>query len=217
MYSGKPATISTYVADRFGNYNILTGTTINFYTEAGAIDRQGILNSAGTASVLFRTQAPLPADVQRTQTTDPDFSDFAAYYTQNEPYHAAYNPRDGWVTVLATTMGEEAFLDENGDGMFTSSYSTTACPPGYTCECADASTGAYMGFVTAGTCPGGQMRSEGFVDLGEPFIDVNDNGKRDDGSVAGYPFEQFIDANGNGFYDPPNGRWDGRGVRLPVA
>ncbi|HEY3352565.1 MAG TPA: hypothetical protein VGQ83_04905 [Polyangia bacterium] len=40
-----------------------------------------------------------------------------------------------------------------------------------------------------------------FDDLGEPFVDMNDNGERD-------PDEEFIDLNGNGQWDGPNGKWD---------
>ena len=34
--------VSAYLADRFGNYNVLDATSVSFYTEAGAIDAQGI-------------------------------------------------------------------------------------------------------------------------------------------------------------------------------
>jgi hypothetical protein len=133
--------------------------------------------------------------------------------------------------VLATTMGEEAFLDDNGDGLLTRSASISACPPGYTCECDNNGTvGTYAGCITSqpnsssncqnvttcGAVPAfgaGSKRSEGFIDLGEPFYDKNDNGTRDNGSVAGAPFEEFIDANTNGVYDPPNGVWDGPGCK----
>jgi hypothetical protein len=40
-------------------------------------------------------------------------------------------------------------------------------------------------------------------DLAEPFVDANDNRTYDNG------IEMFIDANQNGVWDPPNGRWDG--------
>lgn len=234
-FSGLDATISAYIADRFGNYNILTGTALSFYTEGGAIDTQGITDSAGFTSVVFRTQIPNPLDVKNTTTGDLDNADFSPYFVGNEPWYPSgtlnANPRDGWVTVLATTLGEEAFLDENGNGMFTRSYAVSNCPPGYTCECDGGTPNAYVGCVTsqqngaaisASICAnattscftafgGGptSKRSEGFLDQGEPFYDKNDNGKRDDGSVSGYPFEEFIDGNGNFSYDGPNGIWDG--------
>ena len=223
--SGLEATISTYIGDRFGNYNILTGTAINFYTEAGAIDTQGITDSTGKSSVILRTQAPNPVDVSNAIAGDSvskrNFAGLAEpwYPGGNNIYNN--NPRDGWVTVLATTMGEEAFLDENGDGLFTRSFSTSACPAGYTCECDNnGAANTYAGHVTgpaacAPTFGASSKRSEGFIDMGEPFYDKNDNGVRDDGSVPGAPFEEFIDANSNGVYDGPNGVWDGPGCQSP--
>lgn len=40
------------------------------------------------------------------------------------------------------------------------------------------------------------------LEAGEPFLDLNGNGKRDDGT-NGTPVEPFIDLNGNGVYDAP--------------
>lgn len=147
VWSNRQATISAFIADRFGNYNILTGTSVSFYTEAGAIDRSNVTDATGATSVILRTQAPNPVDV---------------------PPIGSSNQADGWVTVLATVQGEEAFNDSNGNGV----YET----------------------------------SESFTDLGEPFIDKDDDGVRDTS-----PFEEYIDANGNGVYDAPNGVWDGPG------
>ncbi len=42
---------------------------------------------------------------------------------------------------------------------------------------------------------------EPFVDLGEPYVDANDNGKWD-------PGEWWLDVNGDGQYTGPNGKWD---------
>ena len=217
LYSDRQATITAYIADRFGNYNILQGTTINFYAEAGAIDRVGTTDATGKSSVVFRTQSPLPLDVTPAVAGDP--VSVLYYNSKAEPYTGTtHNPRDGWVTVLATAMGEEAFLDENGNGLFTRSYGTSPCPSGYTCECDGGTANGYAGYIVGdgiATCssggkdyngnsstPGGS-RSEGFIDLGEPFIDANDDG------VWSGPTELFIDANGNGVYDGPNGMWDG--------
>jgi len=60
------------------------------------------------------------------------------------------------------------------------------------------------------------------LDLGEPFIDRNDNGVWDGpgctetGCIPTQaPAEFFVDANANGTYDPPNGMWDGPGCAQP--
>lgn len=202
---------STYMADRFGNYNILTGTSTSFYTEGGAIDRQGTAGSTGKTTVTLRTQNPMPVDVARALAGDALSN--AYFGGANEPWYTSgsltYNPRDGWVDVLAVTQGEEKFFDENVDGLFTRSYSTAICPYGATCECDGGVTNGYSTYVSGGAACAVGKRSEGFVDLGEPFYDVNDDRVRDDGLTSGKPFELYIDANLNGLFNTPNGMWDG--------
>lgn len=89
--------ITAYIADRFGNFNILKGTSVSFYTEAGAIDRGGVTNGDGLTSVVLRTQAPAPFQVA--------------------PF-VPPNPSNGHLTVLATVIGEEGFTDANGNGLY---------------------------------------------------------------------------------------------------
>lgn len=213
VVSGETTIISAYLADRFGNYNVLKGTSVSFYTEAGAIDRQGSTDSTGLATVIFRTQVPNPSAVAATPAETNAIATLNGNYGLAIP--ASNHPRNGWVTLLATVQGEESFLDENANGLFDNSYSITPCPAGYTCECT--SSPPIKATDAVRTCVGN--RSEAFIDIGEPFIDVNDDGCRNDGNIkycnGGVPvantdpFELFIDANNNSGYDFPNGIWDG--------
>ena len=73
------------ISTRFGNFNVLAGTSIPFYTEAGAIDRSSVTGATGSTSVTFRTQNPLPrlftvvdGYILRKPPTD-----FALYYLMN--------------------------------------------------------------------------------------------------------------------------------------
>ena len=166
---GLEATETAFIADRFGNFDLLTGTSVSFYTEAGAIGRSGTTDATGVTTSTIRTQAPAPVDV-------PHLASEPSYTSGGR----TFNPRDGWLTVLATVQGEEAFNDANGDGNY--------------------------------------EIGETFTDLGEPFIDKNDDGCRNSGTdkncngvitASTEPFEEYIDANGNGKYDGPNGVWDG--------
>lgn len=206
-YYNRQTTLSVFLADRFGNYNVLEGTSVSFYTEGGAVDNSNTVDETGVTSVTLRSQEPMPEDVTRASAAGTISN---AYFSgANEPYYTSgsvtYNPRDGWVTVLSTVQGEEAFADDNGNGLFDASYNTTACPVGYTCQC----SGGNSSVTGPSSCANGSTRSEGFIDLGEPFYDKNDDGARNDGSVSGSPFEEYIDANGNGQYDGANGVWDG--------
>ena len=86
-----------------------------------------------------------------------------------------HNPRDGLVTIIVKVRGEEGFVD-----------GSNGCPR----------DGVYN---APGSVPG--CGGEYFIDIGEPFVDYNDNGIRD-------PGEPYDDINGNGVWDGPNGVWD---------
>jgi len=161
-YVNLKATLSTFLADRFGNFNVLQGTSISFYSEAGAVDRSNITDATGTTSVTFRTQDPIPLNPVSTQL-DPALFPPATWTALS----GTGNPLDGIGTVIAVTRGEECFIDNNGNGVYDVGVDTF--PPA--------------------------------CDLGEPYIDSNNNGQHDAG-------EFFVDANHNGVYDGPNSTWD---------
>lgn len=215
VWSNKTADISAYIADRFGNYNVLKGTTVSFYTEAGAINTSNLTDDTGITTVSFRSQLPTPVRVIPTAWETALINYLNTTYSLAIPTDGSYNPRNGWLTILATVQGEEAFLDENANGIFDRSVSTSPCMTGYSCECDNGTS-----VTGSATCSGGSKRSEPFKDLGEPFIDKDDDGCRNDGAnknCAGVvasntdPFEEYIDINGNSQYDAPNGVWDGPG------
>ena len=85
------------VADRFTNSTILAGTTVSFYTEAGAIGSSTVLDKTGSGTVILRSQNPRP---------------------QDQPPLGSPNPTDGLSTVIAVLRGEEAFTDVNGNGVY---------------------------------------------------------------------------------------------------
>ena len=116
---------SLRLVDRFNN-PVGTGTTVNFKAEAGSIpaslatklyDPQGSNADEGTASVTFSTQGVFPP-----QATDPIAADPAQYPNPRpaEPSRQdgliLRNPRDGLVTLIAYTRGEEFFDDTNNNG-----------------------------------------------------------------------------------------------------
>lgn len=173
-FVNRNATITAFLADRFGNFNVLTGTSVSFYDEAGAIDAAKVTDATGIATSTYRTQNPDPANVGCEAWETTLITNLNATYaglalpacSQNTPH-----PRNGWASILVSVKGEESFSDSNANGIY------------------DA--------------------GEPFTDtLQEAFIDVNDDGVRDDGSVAGKPFELFIDDNGDGLYYGANGVWD---------
>jgi hypothetical protein len=85
-------------ADRFTNATILAGTTVSFYTEAGAVGASTTLDATGAGTVVLRTQNPRPIDMP--------------------PTVGLGDPADGLSRLLAVMRGEEAFIDVNGNGVY---------------------------------------------------------------------------------------------------
>ncbi|MDO8341603.1 MAG: hypothetical protein Q7T48_00225 [Cellvibrio sp.] len=106
-------------------------------------------------------------------------------------------PSNGRVTILATTVGNESFKDVNGDGLYT------------------ANTDIFNSFNNGGNCnpnvplstaeatPGGN--DEPCDDLGEAYLDENENGEFDTGAGA----EDYVDFNMNGSRNIENGIYNG--------
>jgi hypothetical protein len=54
------STIDVRLGDRFGNFNILEGTSVSFHTDYGAVDTSNVTDDTGTATAVWRSQAPYP-------------------------------------------------------------------------------------------------------------------------------------------------------------
>lgn len=94
------------MADIFGSYNILQGTSASFFTEAGAVDAaNATAGPDGVARVTLRTQNPPPDLVNSS---------------------AGRHPENGRVTIMCETGGEEHFEDNNSNGIFDTGDTFTA-------------------------------------------------------------------------------------------
>ena len=182
-------TTTAFIADRFGNYNVLDGLAVSFSSEMGlAVDSTMVsANGVGAATVGIRTHQ-MPEDV------DPDEDELDLLDALNADYFDGdqglspisvenfNNPRDGLVKVLAYTKGEEHFVDKNANGLYD-----------------------------------GVDSRDIFVDTpDDPFCDFNDSGWHTDDpediltALIGLPdeYELYIDADNNGVYDAGNDLWD---------
>lgn len=108
-------------------------------------------------------------------------------------------PHNGRVTILATTIGNESFVDKDGDGLYTkgkdvfNTHNTGGnCDPNVPVSTASAESNA----------------DEPCDDLGEPYLDKNENGIHDDD-------EEISDFNENGKYDTENGMYNGILCKTP--
>jgi len=111
------STITTYIADRFGNYNILEGTSVSFATDAGAIDASNVTDALGVTTSVYRTQAPGSTDVAPA-AGEPSYLDGTR----------TRNPRDGYISIVVSTTGEEHFVDANANGLYDSGETFTDLP-----------------------------------------------------------------------------------------
>ena len=205
---GITSELTTLMADQFGNFNVLEGTSVSFIIEAGSINRSSTLAAEGNTTVTIRTQAPPPIDRGTGTDMSTPFSS-----PETTPCDVAAgtgcNVEDGFVTIVALAKGQECFNDKNGDGLFTEAS-------GDQDEAQDE-----FDVITRRTC-----------DIGEPFINANDSvlvagdtfqsivngvltlvtvvaGDANVGKPKFDPNEDFIDVNQNGIWDGPNGEWDG--------
>ena len=187
-YNNKIAYITVALADRFGNYNVLKGTTVSFVAESGlAVDTSEItLKENGLATVSVRTQHPI--DLKAPEDVAPDdwetnlqFYVFSNYYYDSGGSH----PRDGLCSILVYATGEEHFNDSNANGI----YDDDVDP----------------------------LLRESFVDtFDDPFCDYNNNGEYNSGGNS-YPSGQnstdpeelYIDFADDEMWDEKNGEWDG--------
>jgi hypothetical protein len=115
-FDGITTEITARIADRYGNYNVLAGTSVSFYSECGAIDRAINLSSEGEGSVVFRTQNPDPEDVTMSPYDDviaANYQDLLGITITDDN-----NPRNGLCTIIAVVDGEEEFTDANADGVY---------------------------------------------------------------------------------------------------
>ena len=106
------STLTVFIADRFGNYNILKGTSVSFAADSGAIDTSNITDALGVTTSVYRTQDPRPTDVA------PAAWETAAGLFYVDGTGRTRNPRDGYISILVSTTGEEYFVDANADGVY---------------------------------------------------------------------------------------------------
>jgi len=117
-YANKTSDITAYLADRFGNYNILDGTTVSFMTETGlAVNSSDVTaNKLGTAIGTVRTAGGgvIPKNVASLgwEVT------LQGYLLATYGYTATGHPRDGLCSVLVYMRGEEHFDDTHANGVY---------------------------------------------------------------------------------------------------
>jgi hypothetical protein len=185
QYNGQEFQVSAWLADRFGSYNILEGTTVSFGTEVGlATDTASVtLDDTGVASVTVRTQAGAGGKHAEDVLPQPWEVDLQTYAGATYGYTTTTHPTDALVTVLVYAKGEEHFDDLNANGVYDSG--TDLFLPAY-----DTAEDPFYDYDDDGLYNDGSTYPLGCI-----FPDCN-------------PAEIYIDSSpANGTWDGPDGVW----------
>jgi len=117
-YAGVTTDITAYLADRFGNYNVLDGTTVSFVTETGlTVNSSDITETQlgmSTATVRTQGEGVIPKSVVPLGWEE----DLQSYLLATYGYDAIGYPRAGLCSVLVYMRGEEHFDDTNANGVY---------------------------------------------------------------------------------------------------
>jgi hypothetical protein len=163
--------ISVRLADRYNNV-VPDGSVVYFTTEYGAIDARCSIVS-GECSVVWRSQAPKPVG-NNLSTVDCGAYDNDGDGTANNDPVGTFDPcptslgieQGSRTTILATTTGEESFLDVDGDGLMSNLASEFTIDPAYDLG------EAYL-----------DENEDGAYQLNEFFVDDDSSGTRDNGDA----------------------------------
>ncbi len=187
VVDGKSSTITVRMADKFNN-PVPDGTQAVFTTEYGSIVGSCTL-TGGVCSVPWTSQAPrdsafadpirifndsrydCPAHNESSGPCPLDIAD----PTVNPPGYA----RGGRTTILVTAIGEESFVDANGNGLYDQGEFWTNLPEAWRDE------------------------NEDGVHTPTQRANCSNPATADDICLAGFD-EQFVDFNENGVYDLNN-------------
>lgn len=131
LVNGEQTTCHVRLGDRL-NGIVDTATPVFFLTEAGTITQSGSTGPEGVASTTHRTGQPSPVDIpvrpplpmDIPNTADAALSPPLGHEIRDLDKHLYLlddrNFRDGLVTIVAVTRGEENFIDSDGNKIYES-------------------------------------------------------------------------------------------------
>jgi hypothetical protein len=216
---GVESEIIIRTADAFNNPAPI-GTPIYFTTNGGAIEGECFIQpeedspnkSSGACSATWRSQDPKPETDEVTPGSPFPFlvdeENLTLICPNGQLAGHGSECRHGRLKVVATTLGNESFIDTNGNGLYDheeDEFYTSTSPEGNTTKRAqnclrnEPISGLASRPVSSGTSD-----ARGCDDIGDPYIDHNFNGKYDkDEEIA------TIDDKFDASYTPANGLYNG--------
>lgn len=199
LHDGVESSANIRLADAFNN-PVPDGTAVTFTASGGAIDGS-CQTKKGTCSAIWRSQNPRPVPPGSVSFSNITLNGYTMSCSDGSK-----ECRRGRVKILATAIGNESFIDGNGNGLydditkdifvtgngvFNDSTKNSAVINTPTCSVSAPNSSAAFGITNS--CD----------DLREAYVDKNFSGDRD-------ITEEFLDFNLNGSFDLlPNGKYDG--------
>lgn len=192
---GVETSVTIRLADAFNN-PVPDGTAVYFTTSGGAID-SSCLAEDGACTVTWNSQSPRPGF-----GTAPEFSITEQTDASGDVTGFSFDPcpnglsecRHGRVRVLATALGNESFIDQDGDALYDENdiFATGAtCSRNRPISSAEILS-SDVAFIENNSCD----------DLAEAYLDKNFNGQRDEA-------EEFVDENQDSGYTTGDGIYNG--------
>ncbi|GGY78807.1 hypothetical protein GCM10011613_24460 [Cellvibrio zantedeschiae] len=196
-YDGISSTATIRLADAFNN-PVPDDTVVAFTTNGGSIE-PNCPTTNGACSVTWRSQSPRPTSPNAVSfaTTAPFAKICPAIKDLDN--HDVTECRSGRVTILATAIGNESFIDGNGNGIY-DDVAVDTFSKHKSSDAADANKDACNPSVPLSSAAIGATK--GCDDLPEAYLDGNSNNYRTRD-------EEFIDFNQNGTHDAGNSKYDG--------
>lgn len=185
--------VSVFLADHFNN-PVPDGTAVNFITEGGSIE-PGCLTENGRCAVTWRSQNPRPFTHTMYKNTILEKCDDGLPCPLGivKDDLSIDLPLGGRATITAYAIGEESFVDRNGNGRFDQGEFIALY------DLSEAFTDHNEDGVFAKSAAGA------VIDCGTDMT----SGPCSAENSQGDEFEEFIDFNENGLFDGPDGRYNG--------
>jgi hypothetical protein len=201
--------ITVRMADKFNN-PVPDGTAAVFTTEYGSI-QPSCETTNGACSVTWTSQAPRIPTLEENQKLVVTIND-PGYNCPSHKGSSGPCPDDlgmirgGRSTILVTAIGEESFIDRNGNGVFDQDEADDGLWFNLTEAFLDNNeNGLYDPATTSCNNDDDQLKCKAGSE--EIFTDFNSNGKFDangDDELNGYP-DEGVEGVYNGLLCPPEG------------
>jgi hypothetical protein len=191
-YDGVTVPVTVSMTDRFSN-PVPDGTTANFVTTLGGIDatcQTGTGNpGSGSCVVNWHSKAPYSVSGNPATTAGTKYTNTAANWCgpTNAPY--CTGTTNGRSPIVVTAIGEESFVDANGNGIFDAGDTVAFDPNNKDND------------FTTGLPKPWEDTQEPFLNQWELFDSY--------GTPVYVPGEFFIDFNKSGSHDGPDGAFNG--------